>query len=201
VFTLVCTGAAAAAPDDAYLRGQQAYQRGDVVAAMTALREAARAGHAPAMSMLAFILDRADFSDEATRWYREAAAHGDAEGHAGLADLYLSGRGVAKDEKAAFAHFSQAADLGHALAIEVVASAFLGGSLARVAPADEPAALAAVTRAALNNHLPSIDALAAAYRSGGRFGVGANAEQAAAWQARAVELRRLRAVAAPRPAR
>lgn len=110
-----------AAPQGDYLRGQQAYQRGDVVAAMAALRPAAAAGHAPAQTLLAFILDRADFPDEATPLYRAAAEQGVAQAHAALADFYLSGRGLAKDEKQGLAHFSKAALLGDeaaALALE-----------------------------------------------------------------------------------
>jgi len=96
------------------------------------------------MSLLAFILDRASFDTEAARWYGAAAEKDDAEGHAGLANLYLTGRGVAKDEKAAFRHFSKAADLGHGLAIEVIASAHLGGPLAAMAPKDDSAARTAL---------------------------------------------------------
>jgi TPR repeat protein len=73
--------------------------------------------------MLAFILDKADFVDEATALYRAAAAQDDADGHAGLAHAYLTGRGVAKDEKLALQHFSKAADLGHAGSRAVVARA------------------------------------------------------------------------------
>lgn len=187
-----------AAPEDSFVRGQQAYQRGDVVAAMGALREGARAGHVPSMTLLAFILDRSDFVEEAVALYRSAAEKGDAEAQAGLANFYLSGRGVAKDENAAFAHFSKAADAGHALAIEVVADAYLKGPLAAQAP---PAgALAALQRAAERGHLRSVEALAQAYRSGG-FGLVADAGQAAQWQARATDLRRQRSTRASGPSR
>jgi TPR repeat protein len=108
---LLCSLGTAAAPADDHQRGVQAYQRGDVVAAMAALRAAAKAGYAPAQSLLAFILEQADFTNEAARLYREAAAQGDVDAHTGLANLYLSGRGVAKDEKQAQWHFSKAAEL------------------------------------------------------------------------------------------
>lgn len=114
-------GVVAPAPEDDYRRGLQAYQRGDVVAAMGALRPAAGAGHAGAQTLLAFILDRADFADEAARLYRAAADQDVAQAHAALADLYLTGRGLAKDEKQGLAHFSKAASLGDeaaALALE-----------------------------------------------------------------------------------
>jgi TPR repeat protein len=88
----------------------------------------AGAGHAASQALLGFILDRADFAAEAVPLYRAAAAQDDADAHAGLANLYLLGRGIAKDEKQALAHFSKAAELGNAAAIEVMALAYRNGS-------------------------------------------------------------------------
>jgi TPR repeat protein len=184
---------ASAATDDEYRLGLQAYQRGDVASAMGLLRAPARAGHAGSQTLLAFILERADLADEAARLYTQAAAQGDADAHAALADLYLTGRGVAKDEKRALEHFSKAAQLGHAASIEVLASAHLKGTMGLGSdPRDNSAAVGALRRAADQGHLVSVEALAQAYRRGG-FGLEADAAQAAAWQARADELRRQRA--------
>jgi TPR repeat protein len=189
VALMACGAAAAATPAEDHLRGLQAYQRGDVVAAMSALRSAARAGHAPGQALLAFILDRADFSDEAAQLYRDAAAQDDMDGHAGLGGLYLTGRGVAKDEKLALLHFSKAADLGHATSIETVASAYMGTQFGLDPEGrDGAAAIAAWRRAAERGHAASAEALARAYRSG-RYGVAADVAQAASWQARAAALR------------
>ena len=121
-----CLGTLAAPADD-HQRGLQAYQRGDVVAAMAALRGAAKAGHAPSQALLGFILEGADFREEASQLYRDAAAQGDPDGHAGLAGLLTSGRGVAKDEKLALSHFSEAAELGHAASVEVMVRVFQNG--------------------------------------------------------------------------
>jgi TPR repeat protein len=118
----------AAASEDEVRRGEQAYRRGDVVGAMQALRPAARAGHAGAQVRLAFILQGADFAEEAARLYAAAAEQGHAEGHAGLAGLLLAGRGIAKDEKRALQHFSKAAEGGHELAIGILAQAYRTGS-------------------------------------------------------------------------
>ncbi|HOX66740.1 MAG TPA: tetratricopeptide repeat protein [Burkholderiaceae bacterium] len=182
-----------AIPSDDHARGVLAYQRGDVVAAMSALREPARAGYAPSQALLAFILDRSDFSEEAFRLYRDAAAQNDAEGHAGLASLYFAGRGVAKDEKLALEHFSKAADLGHAASIETVANAFLKRQMGLDADGpDGAAAVAALTRAAGQDHVASAEALARAYQSG-RYGLAADPAQAANWQARAVAIRKKQA--------
>lgn len=119
--------AAGAAPVDDHQRGLQAYQRGDMAAAMGELRKAADAGHVPSQTLLAFILDRAGFADDAARLYRAAAERDDAEGHAGLAAAYLSGRGIAKDEKQAWLHFSKAAELRHEASIDLVADAYRKG--------------------------------------------------------------------------
>jgi TPR repeat protein len=120
---------AAAAPEDDHRLGVAAYRRGDVVGAMAALRPAARAGHAASQVKLAFILESADFAQEASRLYAAAAEQGSAEGHAGLAALLLAGRGIAKDEKRAAQHFSKAAEAGHLLAAEILAKAYRTGGM------------------------------------------------------------------------
>jgi TPR repeat protein len=130
---------ALAAPADDHQRGLQAYHRGDVVGALGILRPAARAGHAPAQALLAFLLERADETAEAARWYRLAAEQDDPEGHAGLAALLASGRGVAKDEKAAVLHFSKAAARGHKASAALLAQAYRSGGLG-LAPDPEAAA-------------------------------------------------------------
>ena len=187
---LVFCAAVGAAPADDHQRGLQAYQRGDVVAAMAALRVASKAGHAPSQALLAFIFDRADFIEEAVQLYRDAAKQDDPEGLAGLAGLYFVGRGVAKDENLALQHFSKAADLGHAASIDTVALTYLQRGAGLNGDASEgAAAIAAWRRAAERGHVPSAQALADAYRSG-RSGVSADGGQAASWQARATELRK-----------
>ena len=193
--TLIWAAALQAAPQDEHQRGLLALQRGDVATAMTVLRAPAAAGHAPSQSLLAFMLDRADMSAEAARLWRSAAAQGDAEAHVGLANLNLGGRGVAKDEKQALRHFSEAAALWHAAAIEQLATAWLTGQWGTNAEADPAAAAAAVQRAAQQGHLPSAEALVLAHRSG-RFGLVVDEAQASAWQARVSAWRQQRAVAA-----
>ncbi len=194
----LCVAQARADADDDYRRGLQAFHRGDVATAMATLRPPAKAGHAPSQRLLAYILDRADFTDEAFLLYTSAAAQGDAEANAGLANLYLTGRGVAKDEKKALELFSKAADLGEASAIEWLAEAHLKGSYGLGAePRDNVRAQAAVKRAAEQGYLPAIDALSRAYRDGG-LGLAPDAALAQQWQARGAELRKQRGVAAPK---
>jgi TPR repeat protein len=189
---LLCSLATLAAPADDHARALGLLQRGDVVGAMTALRAPAAAGHAPSMSLLGFINDRADMTEEAARWWREAAAKGDADAHVGLANLHLAGRGLAKDEKQALQHFSEAAALGHAGASAALAEAWLNGQLGLDAAARPQDAVAAWQRAASQGHVRSAEALVLAYREG-RHGLAPDAAQAAHWQAQLALWR------APRP--
>lgn len=194
-------GGAGAAPADDHARGLRAYHRGDVVEAMQVLRPAAQAGHAPSQTLLAFILERADFTEDAVALYRAAAEQGDAEGHAGLANAYLSGRGVAKDEKRALQHFSKAADAGHAASVDVIATAWAQGGLGLDARADPAGARMALQRAAAQGHLASAEALLGAYQQGG-LGQAPDAAEAARWQLRVTQLRQQRvAKAAPKASR
>jgi TPR repeat protein len=128
VLQCLALAAAVAAPEDDHRRGLQAYNTGDVATAMSVLRAPANAGHAPSQSLLAFILDRGDFVEEAARLYTLAAAQGDAEAQAALGNFYLTGRGVAKDEKQALSYFSKAAEQGHVLSMQVLAKAYRDGS-------------------------------------------------------------------------
>jgi TPR repeat protein len=191
---------AAAAPVDDYQRGLQAYQRGDIVGAMGALRPAAQAGLADAQQLLAFILDRADFVDEAIRLYQSAAAQDHPQAIAALGNLAASGRGLAKDENAALRHFSKAAALGHASSIEIVADAYLNGRLGLGGQRDTPQARAAVQRAAEQGHLASMQALAEAHARGG-LGLAPDTAQAALWRQRAAQAQARRAAAASGSAR
>lgn len=127
VLQCLVLAAAVAAPEDEHRRGLQAYNTGDVATAMSVLRAPANAGHAPSQSLLAFILDRGDFVEEAARLYKLAAAQGDAEAQAALGNFYMTGRGVAKDEKKALSYFSEAAEQGHVLALQVLAKAYREG--------------------------------------------------------------------------
>lgn len=194
----LATTASGADAQDAHRRGLQAFHRGDVTTAMSLLRGPADRGHAPSQALLAFILDRADFPEEALRLYRAAAGQDDPEGHAGLAGHYLTGRGIAKDEKRALEHFSKAAELGHAASINALADAHLKGQMGLgTEPRDHARAQADLRRAAEAGHLPAIDALARAYRDGS-FGLAADAAQAATWQERGKQLRQQRATATPK---
>lgn len=125
---VLIAAAAFAAPEDDYASARKAYARGDVSGAMRTLKPNVAAGHGPSMALMAFMLERSDFVDEALALYRRAAELDVADAHVGLGNLYLAGRGVAKDENAALVHFSKAARLGDAHAAALVARLQKGAS-------------------------------------------------------------------------
>lgn len=188
---------AVAAPEDDFRRGQQAYLRGDVVSAMNTLRPVAQGGHLGAQSLLASILDTADFVEDAIVFYRMAADQGDLEARVALGQLYRIGRGVPKDEKQALEHFELAADKGHLAAIGFVADAYIFGLPGAEAGRDNAKALATIKRAAAVDHLPSAEALAKAYGSG-QYGLGVDNAEAERWKARALEIKNKRKTAPPK---
>ena len=186
---ILATRTAAAAPEDEYKEGQKAYGRGDVTRAMTLLRKPADAGNAKAQALLAEILDRSEFNEEAFDYYRKSAEQGDADGEYGLAGMYASGEGVKKDPQEALKWFMKAADQGHAQALKVVAGAYIFGDLGLDdAARNSDQAAKWIKRAADVDFVPAVETLAKAYRSGGN-GIEADAKQAEVWEAKLNKLR------------
>lgn len=181
---------AGGAPADDHTRGEQAYRGGDVVTAMASLRRAAEQGYAPSQVLLAEILDRAEFDEEAIGWYRKAAEQGDAAGEYGVGSMYLAGEGVKKDPAQAWFWFSRAADRKYGPAIIALANAYI-----RAARGDEPVApdaarAAQILRTAAEiEYLPAVEALARAFREGG-FGLEQSVAQADRFAAQAEILRK-----------
>ena len=173
-----------AAPEDDFRAGSQAYRTGDVVQAMALLKRSADAGHAPSQSLLAYILDKAEFDEDAVAYYRKAAAQGDAEGEFGLGSMYAAGEGVKRDRAEARKWITRAAEKGHELAIRTLALAYIKGELG----IDESErggaeALRWVRRAADTGELAAMAQLAIAYRTGA-YGVAIDLKQAEALDAK-----------------
>lgn len=188
---LMAAGGAMAAPADDYKRGAQAFRTGDMDTAMTALKRAAEAGHAPAQVLLGSILDDAEFDAEALAWYRKAAEQGDPGGEFGVGSMYLNGEGgVARDLAQAYGWFTRAGEKDHEQAIVALASAYLRAQKGEIAPGPDPArAVEWLRKAAALGNLGSIDALALAYREGG-FGIAPEATQAAKYAEQADAMRK-----------
>ena len=184
---------AAAAPEDEYRAGAASYRSGDVVQAMALLKKPADAGHAGSQALLAYILDKAEFNEEAIAYYRKAAAQGNADGEFGLGSMVAAGDGVKRDLAEAQKWILRAADKGHAQAIESLAQAYIVGGLG-LDDAQRQGSDAArwITRAANNNFLPAIERLAAAYRAG-HYGLAVDIKKAEALE---LQVRNARGVAA-----
>lgn len=173
-----------AAPEDDFRAGSQAFREGDVVQAMAVLKKSADAGHAPSQSLLAYILDKAEFNDEAVAYYRKAAAQGDAEGEFGLGSMYAAGEGVKRDPAEARKWIARAAEKGHATAINALAEAYIKGGLGvEEQQRNSAEALRWVRRSADSGYVPAMEQLAVAYRSG-TYGLAVDSTQATALDAK-----------------
>lgn len=181
-----------AAPEADFQAGLKSYRNGDIVGAMTPLRQASLEGHAKAQALLAEILDRTDFDDDAIVLYRKSADQGDLDGMFGLGVMIVSGEGAKKDLLVGRTWILKAADAGHLLAINAIAQGYLKGELGFTeADRNTQDALRWVKRAAENDYLPAIDALAAAYSSGNAFGLPVDRVLSDQYQAQANRIRNM----------
>lgn len=186
------SGELVAAPEEYYQAGLKSYRNGDIVGAMSPLRQASLEGHAKAQALLAEILDRTDFDDDAIALYRKSAEQGDLDGMFGLGVMTVSGEGTKKDLPAGRVWILKAAESGHLLAINAIAQGYLKGELGfKEADRNTSDALRWVKRAAENDYLPAIDALAAAYSSGNAFGLPVDRGLSEQYQAQANRIRSL----------
>ena len=194
---------AQAGPNEDYQAGFKSFQDGDVVGAMTPLRNAANAGHAKAQVLLAEILDRSEFDEDAVALYRKAAEQGDTDGMFGLGAMLAAGEGVKKKDPLAGRQWIQkAAELGHKQSINVMAQAYLKSELGFTdAERETPQALQWITQAAENDYLPALDVLIAAYSQGNRWGLAVNKQLADQYQAQANKIRNVDPVKGKKKAR
>lgn len=175
---------ALAAPEDEYRAGARAYNEGDVVGAMSLLKKAADAGHAPAQALLGYILDKAEFNEEAVAYFRKAAGQDDVDGEFGLGTMYASGEGVKHDLDEARRWITKAAQKGHSQAINVLAQAYIKSELGLdEGSRNSEQALFWIRRAADNNYVQAIEYLAKGYRSG-TSGLALDVKQAEILEAR-----------------
>jgi len=121
--------AAIAGPEEDLRAGIDAFNQGDVVAAMALYRVAADAGLAEAQVRLAYILDYSEDDVGAVTWYRAAAEQGNADGQIGLGEMYAKGEGTERDLEKAVEYIELAAESGHQRAIRVLSQAYENGGL------------------------------------------------------------------------
>lgn len=194
-FSLAASVAMAGVQED-YDLGFKRYQEGDVVGAMTPLRRASGAGHLKSMVLLAEILDRSEFDEEAVGWYRKAAEQGELDGMFGYGAMLAAGEGVKKNPAEARRWMLKAAEAGHLQAANVIAEAYLRADLGYTeADRSSAEALRWIKAAAKNDFLPAVDALAEAYRTGRNLGIQPDLQQAEAYQTQANRIRQIDAKA------
>ena len=152
-------------PDELMSRAETAFNRADVISAMSLYRKAAEMGHPPAQSRLAYLLDISESNEEAAKWYGLAAEQGFAEAEFGLAQMYASGEGVERDNERAVELFTRAANQDHAQAIRVLALAYEKGQLGLRVDYDK--ALLWLNTGVTAGDTWSIKWLSTAYRRGG----------------------------------
>ena len=104
------TGPAAADWD----KGQAAFERGDIAAALEAWQPLAEAGDARAQAAIGSLYINGqgvavDYA-EALRWTRRAAEQGDVTGQFNMGTIYAGGLGVERDYEAAAKWFGRAAE-------------------------------------------------------------------------------------------
>lgn len=127
---LLCAMAAfAESPQEYITKAEKAFDQSDIVTAMSYYRKAAEAGYAPAQRRLAYLLDKSEENEEAVKWYKQAAAQGDAEAEHGLAGMYVSADGIAEDNAEALRLFRSSASKSYLPAIHVMATAYEKGEL------------------------------------------------------------------------
>lgn len=177
-------GIVLAAPEDDFRKGSDAWRAGDVVEAMALLKGPADAGHAPSQALLAYILDKAEFNEEAVAYYRKAAEQGNPDGEFGLGGMYAAGEGVKRDPTEARKWITRAAEKNQNSAIVTLAHAYIQGGLGiEESERNSAAALNWIRRAADIGNVPAMERLAIAYRNGA-YGLGVDVKQAEALEAK-----------------
>lgn len=171
----------ATAEEDAaamFARGDQAFNRGDLIEAIGWYQSAAEKGHPGAQTKYGYILDRSEDNEAAVSWYRKAAEQGHAPAQYALAQMYATGEGVKRDLAEATRWWKLAAGQDHVHAIVALAVEAERG--ARAGQGSPGEALGYWRRAAQLGDTGAMSRLAQAYRKG-ELGLAADPQQAQAW--------------------
>ncbi len=115
-------------PVEDYEEGVKLYNDGDLNAGMVVLKKSAEAGYAPAQAYLGYLLDYAEFDDEAVLMYEAAAEQEHPAGECGLGEMYTKGEGVDKDGDMAIYWFTKAAEQGYVQAIQSLIGIYKNGA-------------------------------------------------------------------------
>jgi TPR repeat protein len=146
-----------------YQKALSADRDGRLIETMGLSKQAAEQGHPGAQSFYGYLLDKADFDDDAEVWYRKAAAQNNIDGLLHLARLQTT-KGNEKDTQEALTLYQKAADLGSIEAMRILAISYKNGDLNL--QRDNDLAVEWFLKAANKNDLESMMTLAKANESG-----------------------------------
>lgn len=181
-FLALLTLVAQAGPDEDYRAAHGAFRGGDMSGAMKTLRRTSAEGHVPSMLLLGYIFEQGSLDSDAVQMYRKAAATGSADGEVALAAMLAAGKGVPSDPAQAVRLYESAARQGNAVAVNVLAQAYISRTLGlTVEKRNNTQALAALERAAQQGYAPAAAELGRAYRVGD-YGLAPDPVAAARWQ-------------------
>jgi hypothetical protein len=170
-----------AGPEEDYRAALTAFRGGDMTGAMTTLRRTSGQGHVPSMVLLGYVLEQGSLDAEAAQMYRKAADAGSADGEVALATMLAAGKGIKQDVPQAVRLYESAAGRGNAAAINVLAQAYISGTLGFTREKRNNAqAVAALERAARQGFEPAVAELNRAYTEGD-YGLASDPVQAARW--------------------
>lgn len=174
-----------AGPEEDYQEGRKEFERGDQVAAVPKLKAAAEGGNPRAQVLLGYILDVAEYDEEAVKYYRMAADGKDPEGLYALGGMYAAGEGVKQDPKKALELIRESAELGHDAAINAMAQAYWERQpgIDPAAPDFNEQALVWLRRSAEKGFPSGYSFLSRSYAEG-LFGLAKDPEQARQWDAK-----------------
>lgn len=129
LLSLIAAPAAAGPEQDVELADQVYLSTGDLARTTELLRNAVQQGYAPAQVRLGYLLDKAEFNEEAVGWYRKAAEQGHAGGEYGLGYMYAIGEGVEKNLEQARTWIMRAAEKNHLPSVVMLMEAYKNGGL------------------------------------------------------------------------
>ncbi len=117
--------------EEAFKRGEKAYEEQNLTEAMRWYKTAADQGHAQAQLHVGNLYTDGEGVtqdyEEALRWFRKAAEQGDNEALNNIGWFYLSGWGVSQDYGQAMEWFQKAADKGNEVSQRNIAMMYLQG--------------------------------------------------------------------------
>jgi TPR repeat protein len=114
----------AADPEKLIVQAEQALDREELDTAVKLYQQAAELNSTAAQVYMGEFANSAQFYEEAVGWFLMAASQGNAAGQFDLAQMYVAGTGIEKDEAKALYWFRRSADKNYLPAVKLVGNAY-----------------------------------------------------------------------------